>query len=109
MSEIVAWVLGIATILGGIAAIAYFIDKWRENRQWSVKEKEVNSAWWESSELKKQYEAKGCKDFAWSNSDRVAERVAEGKAIVYEIDEQDGVKYKLVNRSGQVLVCQNGV
>lgn len=108
MSTIVAWVLGIATLLGGFAAVAYFRDKCREKQQWSEQEKKVNSAWWEASELKKQYEAKGCKDFGWSNSDRVSERVAEGKEIVYEIDKENRVKYRLVNKSGQVLVCRNG-
>ena len=88
MGTAIAWVLGIATVLGGIAAVGYFRDKWREKQQWSEKEKEVISPWWESSELKKQCEAKDYEEFGWSNSDRVAERVAEGKEIVYEIDEE---------------------
>lgn len=107
MSDFVAWVLGIATLLGGIAAILYFLDKWREKQKWNEKDKEVNNAWWESSELKKQYEAGGCKDFAWSNSDRVGALVRDGMMIVYEIDARNKMKYRLVNRSGQVLLCQN--
>lgn len=104
---IVTRILGIGTVLGGIAAVAYFIDKWRDKRQFTEKEKEVNNAWWESSELKKQYESRGCKDFGWLNSDRVTEQIAEGKEIVYEIDKDNRIKYKLVNKSGQVLVCRS--
>ena len=104
MSTVFYWILVIATVLGGIAALVYFRDKWRSQQQWVEEKKEVNSAWWESSELKKQYEANGFKNFGWSNSDRVAERIAEGKAIVYEVDIDNRVKYKLVNSSGQVLM-----
>jgi hypothetical protein len=106
MGIILAIVLGIATILGGIAAIGYFRDKWREKQKWSETEKEVNDAWWQSSELKKNYEAQGFTDFSWSNSDRVAERILEGKQIVFETDEEKCIKNRLVNKSGQVLLCK---
>jgi len=106
MGTVIVWILGIATVLGGIAAIYYFYEKWCERQQWTEEEKEVNTTWWESSELKKQYEAKGFKDFAWSKSDRVTERIADGKEIVLEIDEKNRIKYKLVNSSGQVLLCK---
>lgn len=109
MSEFFTWVLGIATILGGIAAIGYFRDQWLDKQQWLEKEKQVNNAWWESCELKKEYQARGCKDFTWSNSDRVAARVQDGMSVVYEIDEKNRTKYRLVNRSGQVLLCRSGV
>lgn len=109
MNTFITWILGIATVLGGIAAVVYFFDKSRDKQQWSEKEKEVNSEWWESSELKKRYEEIGYKDFRWSNSDRVAKQITEGKEIVYEIDEENRVKYKLVNKSGQVLVCRNSI
>lgn len=106
MGTVIAWIIGIATVLGGIAAVGYFRDKWREKQEWIEKDKVVNNNWWESSELKKQYEAKGCKEFSWSNSDRVAERIAEGKKVVFETDEENRTKYRLVNKSGQVLVCR---
>lgn len=108
MTAAVAWILGIATVLGGIAAIGYFRDKWREKQQWTEKEKAVNSNWWESSELKKQYIAKGYTEFGWSNFDRLAERIAEGKEVVFEVDEENRIKYRLVNKSGQVLVGRKG-
>jgi hypothetical protein len=109
MSTAIAWILGIATVLGGIAAVGYFRDKWRAKQQWTEREKIVSTAWWESSDLKTQYEAKGCTDFGWSNPDRLAERMAEGKQVVFEIDHQNQIKYHIVNKSGQVLVCRNGV
>lgn len=104
MGNAIAWILGIATVLGGIAAIGYFLDKWHESKQWIEKEKEINSAWWEASELKKHLVANGYTDFGWSNPDRLAERISEGKEVVCEVDEKNSVKYKLVNKSGQVLV-----
>jgi len=106
MGTAIAWILGIATVLGGIAAVVYFRDKWREKQEWTEKDKVVNNNWWESSDLKIQYETRGCKEFYWSNSDRVAERVTEGKEVVFETDEENRTKYRLVNKSGQVLVCR---
>jgi len=82
------------------------LEKWKNRKLFVEEEKEVNSAWWESSEIKKKYEANGYNEFGWSNSDRVAQRVSEGKEIVYEVDEVNRVKYRLVNKSGQVLVCR---
>ncbi len=108
MNTTIAWILGIATVLGGIAAIGYFRDKWRERQQWTENEKVVNTNWWESSDLKTQYETNGYKDFGWSNADRLSERIAEGKEIVFETDEENRTKYRLVNKSGQVLVCSKG-
>lgn len=106
MGTAIAWILGIATVLGGIAAVGYFRDKWREKQEWTEKDKVVNNNWWESSDLKKQCEAQGRKEFGWSNPDRVAERIAEGKEVVFETDEENRTKYRLVNKSGQVLVCR---
>ena len=108
MSTAIAWILGIATVLGGIVAIGYFWDKWKEKQQWTEQEKIVNSKWWESSDLKAQYESKGCKDFDWSNPDRLAERITEGREIVFDTDDENRIKYRLINKSGQVLVCRKG-
>jgi hypothetical protein len=108
MDTAVAWVLSIATLLGGVAAILYFRDKWKDRKRFSDEDKQVNSAWWEASDLKKEYEAKGFRSFGWSNADRVPERRAEGAEIVYEIDSERKVKAKLVNRSGQVLIGRKG-
>ena len=40
MGTVLAWTLGIATILGGLAAVAYFWDKWRDKRKWTEKDKQ---------------------------------------------------------------------
>ncbi|MCK4818875.1 hypothetical protein KA005_24085 [bacterium] len=106
MGTVIAWILGIATLIGGIAAIGYFRDKWHGEQKWSEKDKEVNNAWWESSGLKKEYEARGYNEFSWSNSDRVVERIAAGKEPVYEVDPENRIKYRLVNKSGQILLCK---
>src|SRR6266849_2987043 len=102
MNTAIAWVLGVATILGGIAAIFYFRDRWKDRNRFTEEDKEVTSAWWEASDLRKDYEAKGFRSFGWSNSDRVAERQAEGAEVIYLIDDTRKVKFRVVNRSGQM-------
>ena len=108
MDTTIAWVLGVATILGGIAAILYFRDKWKDRTRFAEEDKLVTSTWWEASDLKKHYEEKGFRSFGWSNADRVAERQAEGAEIVYEVDNARKTRSKLVNRSGQVLIGRKG-
>lgn len=103
-----AWVLGAATIFGGIAAIIAFRDKWKDRNRFGEENKEVTSAWWEASDVKKGYEAKGFRSFGWSNSDRVAERQIEGAEVIYQIDDTRKVKFGLVNRGGQVLIGRKG-
>ena len=96
-------VLAIATILGGIAAVWYFWDKYQRNREWSEKEKVVNSNWWESSELRHTLKARGFK-FRWSNRDRIEERKQRGYELIYEEDKTNRTSYILVNSRGQVLI-----
>lgn len=103
-------VLIVATILGGIAAIWFFYDKFSSENEisgeneFSVENKTVNNNWWESSELKKCLEAEGYNTFAWSNSDRVEERIDEGYEVIFDEDKDNKIKYKLVNKSAQVLI-----
>ena len=97
-------VLIIATILGGIAAIWFFYDKYSGKNKFSVEGKTVNNNWWEASELKKRLETEGYNTFAWSNSDRVEERMDEGYEVIFDVDSNKKIKYKLVNKSGQVLI-----
>lgn len=104
MDTAIAWVLGVATIVGGIAAIFYFRDKWKDRNRFTEEDKEVTSAWWEGSDLKRAYESKGFRSFGWSNSDRIPERQAEGAEVIYELDNARKVKSRLVNRGGQVLI-----
>ena len=104
MDTVMAWVLGSATILGGIAAILYFRDKWKDRNRFTEEDKKVTSAWWEASDLKKGYEARGFRSFGWSNLDRIAERQDDGAEVIYLLDDTRKVKFRLVNRSGQVLI-----
>ena len=103
------WVLGAATILGGIAAILYFREKWEDRNRLAEVDKEVTSTWWDASDVKKDYEARGFLSFGWSNSGRVAERQDEGAETIYLIDGTKRVKFRLVNRSGQVLIGRKGI
>jgi len=99
-------ILVIATILGGIAAIWFFYDKYSGKNEFSVENKTVNNTWWESSDLKKSLEADGYNKFAWSNSDRVEERIDEGYEVIFDEDKDkdNKIRYKLVNKSAQVLI-----
>ena len=63
----------------------------------------VTSAWWEASDLRKDYEGRGLSHFHWSNADRVAEREQQGHEIVYLDDTHANVRFRIVNKSGQVL------
>jgi hypothetical protein len=108
MDTAIAWVLGIATVLGGIAAVIYFVDKWKERSRFTEEDKQVTSAWWEASDLKREYEAMGFRSFGWSNADLVAERQAEGAEVIYEVDNGKKSKSRLVNRSGQLLIGRKG-
>lgn len=71
---------------------------------WTEEEREVNERWLER--VKPTYEAQGYSDFSWSNSDRVQERLEDGKVIVYECDEESHTKYKHVRENGQVLLAR---
>ncbi len=95
MDTVVAWILGIATVVGGVAAIGYFIDKWRAHRTPAVvtpppppieKDKVVTSAWWDASDLRNAYIARGLEHFHWSNAESVPEREQQGYEVVCLFD-----------------------
>ncbi len=90
--------LAIATILGGIVAFLFLWKKFFANE---TLEKDVNDSWWESSTLKKSLEKKGYV-FRWSNPNKVEERLNNGYEII--LQRCAFKKYKLLNKSGQVLL-----
>lgn len=95
------YVLGIATLLGGIAAIWFLVDKYKHKNIWQEKEKVVNDGWLETSEIKKLYKDY---DLRWANLDSLEERKQKGYEVVYEKNIQMKIKYKLINASSQVLI-----
>jgi cell division septal protein FtsQ len=94
-------VLAVATILGGIVAIWFLWEKFFLQK---LIEKEVNNSWWEASPLKQSLEKEGY-SFRWSNAESVEDRLNNGYKIIYE--KTLFKKYKLVNKSGQVLIGKN--
>lgn len=70
-------------------------------------DKLVTSAWWEASDLRTSYEARGFNHFYWSNADQVAEREQQGYEIVHFDDAKANIRYRIVNRSGQILVAKH--
>ena len=96
-------ILSIATVLGGIAAVWFFLDKYRRKDKWYEKDKVVDTAWWESSELKKTADAQGV-TVRWSNPDKVNGRKTDGYSTIYEEDKKNRIKYRFINKGGQVLI-----
>lgn len=95
--------LAIATILGGIAAIWFFWEKYRKKDEWHEEDKIVDPSWWESSELKKITDAQGY-TYRWSNPEKVEGRKTNGYSIIYEENKKSKIRYRLVNKSHQVLI-----
>lgn len=69
-------------------------------------DKLVTSAWWEASDLRKEYVGRGLNHFHWSNAERVAEREQQGHEIVYLDAVETNIRYRIVNKSGQVLMAK---
>lgn len=69
-------------------------------------DKLVTSNWWEASDLRKEYVGRGLSLFRWSNGDRVAERQQEGYEVVILKEPEANKRFRLVNKSGQVLVAR---
>lgn len=72
----------------------------------SERDKLVNSAWWEASDLRKEYQNRGFSRFHWSNAQSVAEREQQEHEVVYLNDASTNTRFRLVNRSGQILMAR---
>jgi len=70
------------------------------------RDKLVTSTWWEASDVRKDYEGRGLNHFNWSNAERVPEREEQGHEIVYLDDATANIRYRIVNKSGQVLMAK---
>jgi hypothetical protein len=97
-------ILAIATILGGIAAIVYFWEKYQKKKKWQEKEKIVDSSWWEASELKKVTDAQGFKTYRWSHPEKVEGRKSNGYSIIYEVDKKNNIRYRLTDKGHKILI-----
>jgi len=98
------FILVIATILGGVAAVLYFWEKYQKKKKWYEKDKIVDSAWWESSELKKITDAQGFTAYRWSNPEKVEGRKVNGYSIIYEEDKKNRVRYRLIDKGHKILI-----
>ena len=70
------------------------------------RDKLATSTWWEASDLRKEYVSRGLNHFHWSNAERVAEREQQGHEIVLLDDVEANIRYRIVNKSGQVLMAK---
>ncbi|MEM7820364.1 MAG: hypothetical protein QW761_02055 [Candidatus Aenigmatarchaeota archaeon] len=97
-------ILAIATILGGVAALMYFWEKYKKKDKWHEEDKIIDSSCWESSEIKKIKDAEGFTTYRWSNPEKVAGRKANGYLIIYEEDKKSKTRYQLINKGHQLLI-----
>lgn len=66
----------------------------------------TTSNWWEESDLRKEYVSRGLNQSYWSNAEQVAEREQQGYEIVLLADVEANIQYRLVNKSGQLLMAK---
>jgi predicted lipoprotein len=102
--EIIA---GIASVLGVITGLWFFIDKIRKPKTvitWREEEKIISSEWVELSGTKALWESKGF-TLVWANNRNVEEYLLKGYILAIEENNEKLVKYKLVS-SGQVLMAK---
>lgn len=71
--------------------------------KWEVKEKMVDSKWLEVSGLEKELLSKGYR-IAWVKEDKVERRKLEGMEVIYDIDEKERVKYKIIRQDRLTLM-----
>jgi len=100
-----AWFLRVLRIRGTAASPAQDTPPPSPNPP-SEKDKLVTSAWWEASDLRKEYENQGFSKFRWSNADRVAEREQHGYKVVFLCEAGTNTHYRIVNKSSQVLMAK---
>lgn len=113
---VLAVAAGVAAVV--LAAVAIILHRRKDAvhsleesrpRPLSQQDKLVKSTWWEASDLRKDYEGRGLSHFHWSNADRVPEREQQGHEIVYLDDANAGIRCRIVNKSGQVLMAKRDV
>lgn len=68
------------------------------------KDKLVNAEWWDASNLRMEYASRGFTRVRWSNPESVARCEQQGYEIIYSDDVAANVRYRIVNKSGQVLI-----
>ena len=96
------------------AALAIMLHRKKDSLSLSVsfahvpieKDKMVTTEWWNASDLRKDYESRGLKSFRWSDAARVPEREQQAFVVVYLEDAVAKIRYRIVNKSGQVLIAK---
>lgn len=66
----------------------------------------ATSDWWETSDLRKEYVSRGLNHFDWSDAKRVAKLQQQGHEIVVLDDVEANIRYRIVNKSGEVLMAK---
>lgn len=75
----------------------------KSHLKWDEKSKTVNNNWLDKSGLQDSAEKEKI-ILRWCNSDRIEEYKLKQYDIYYEIDEKKHVRFKLKNKSGQILM-----
>lgn len=104
---------GIAAVIFAVVAIILHMKqdalKAPSHAQAPVeKDKLVTSQWWETSAPRRKYIGRGLTVFHWSNAGRVAECQQAGYEVVYLEDSVANTRFRIVNKSGQILIAKIG-
>jgi len=71
--------------------------------KWQEKEKIVDSQWLEVSGFDKELLSKGYQ-IAWVSEDKVERKKLDGMEIIYDIDEKERIKYKIIRKDRLTLM-----
>jgi hypothetical protein len=92
MFEIVGFLYGLAKDLG-------------EYLKWDEQVKLVDMSWPQKSGFEAEAEERGLQ-LRWSNPERLESRRLDGWDVVYEMDKQQRIRFRIENKSQQVLIAK---
>lgn len=84
--------------------IAYEIAKdLKDHLKWGERTKEIDGQWLERSGFANHITAQGIRLF-WSRPDSIATHELDGWSVVYELDQKERIRYRLVRYDGTTLL-----
>ncbi|MFM0603658.1 hypothetical protein PQR05_03900 [Paraburkholderia sediminicola] len=84
--------------------VAYEIAKDLKDRlKWDEQEKQVDRDWLDKSGFEKHMIASGI-DLYWSRPDSIATREFDGWSVLYELDQKNRIRNRLVRYDGTTLI-----
>ena len=94
--------LGVA--LSGAALAVDLFSRFKNSREWREEDKLADEAWLQLALQDGDLESGP--SYRWSNPEKVAVRLRGDYEMVYVFDEKERTKFRVVNKSGQVLIAK---